>query len=109
MKADAEALGLLEQRSRLLPRHLALEPGVDVALVLEEPAREEGGERQLGIDDKVAAHSLRLPHQRDQPRHDLGSGLAARDRPKLRRAHGDDPTHFFPPRTSSALRPTSFR
>src|SRR3712207_7593796 len=50
---DAVLLGALEQRARRGVRHLALEPEVGLGAVLVAPAREEGGERELRIDDEV--------------------------------------------------------
>ena len=46
--------------SRLGPGHLALEEGVDLPLILHPPAREEGGERELGKDHEIAAARMRL-------------------------------------------------
>ena len=54
-KADAEALRFVEERLRRGRRHLAFEERVDVGLVLEVPAGEEGRERELGIDDQLRA------------------------------------------------------
>ena len=61
----------VEQRLRRRVGHLALEPGVDLVLVLHAPAREEGRQRELGIDDEGAAGLPRLLEQREHPRHEL--------------------------------------
>ena len=68
----------------------ALEECVDLVLPLEVPARKEGRERELGIDDEVAAVRAGLPQEREQPRHDLPARLGAGDRAELRGADGDD-------------------
>ena len=71
---DAVVPRLGEQRLGRPVRHLALEPLVDLGLVLHVPAREEGGERQLREDDEAAALRPRLLQQRQ---HALHHGLAA--------------------------------
>ena len=86
-------LRLVEQRRRLVRGHLALEEAVDLLLVLHPPAREEGGQRQLGKDDEVAAVAVRLPQQIEQAPHDGGAAVRALDRPELRGADGDDAAH----------------
>src|SRR5439155_4386687 len=55
VKSDADLASEIEQRLRFRPRHLALEEAVDLRLILEIPARKERGQRELGIDDQVAA------------------------------------------------------
>ena len=64
----------LEQRPGRRVRHLALEPGVDLGLILHVPARKERRQRQLRIDDEVGAVRLGLVHQRE---HALDHGLPA--------------------------------
>ena len=59
----------LEQRPRGGVGHLLLEPEIGLGAVLVIPAREEGGERQLGIDDEVGALGLGLVHQVEHARH----------------------------------------
>src|SRR5215831_14506823 len=54
IKADAEPLRRVEERHRLRAGHLPLKKAVDLLLVRHPPAREEGGERQLGEDHEVA-------------------------------------------------------
>src|SRR5580658_8008616 len=44
----------LKQWARRRVRHFALEPGVYLALVRHVPARKEGGEGKLRIDDEIA-------------------------------------------------------
>ena len=48
---------LLEERLRRRPRHLRLVEGIELGLVLQRPAGEEGRERQLGKGDEVAAEA----------------------------------------------------
>ena len=87
---DLVLRGAFEQRLGRRVRHLALEPGVDLGLILHVPARKERGERELGIDDQVGALRLGLIHQRD---HALDDGLAAfgfLDRPQLGGGNIDD-------------------
>ena len=97
IEADAELLRLVEQRLRLGPGHLALVVAVELGLVLDQPAREEGGERELGEDDELGAPALGLAHQRDQPPHRILAGLGLGDRPHLGRRSVDDPGHLFSP------------
>ena len=63
-----------KQRHRRRIRHLALEPGVDLGLILHVPAREKRRQRQFGIDDQIGPARLGLVHQRNHARND---GLAA--------------------------------
>src|SRR3954447_8506110 len=102
---------LVEQRRGLVRGHLALEEGVDLVLVLHPPAQEEGGERQLGKDDEVAAVLARLAQEVEHAGNDRGAAVGALDRPELRGADGDDAAHATSAIraervTSSALRPT---
>src|SRR3984893_8004715 len=87
------ALGFLEQRKRVARRHLVFEEAVDLLLVLHPPAREERGQRQLGIDDEVAFHCVRLTHQLEQPAHNHFTIVISRVRTKLRGSHGQYPAH----------------
>ena len=87
------ALGFLEQRKRAARRHLVFEEAVDLLLVLHPPAREERGQRQLGIDDEVAFHCVRLTHQLEQPAHNHFTIVISRVRTKLRGSHGQYPAH----------------
>jgi hypothetical protein len=66
--------GALKQRPGRGIRHLTLEPGIDLGLILHVPAREERGERELRIDDQIGAFRLRFIHQRD---HALDDGFTA--------------------------------
>ncbi len=67
IEGDAEVRRRLEQRPGLRARHLALEEGVDLGLVLHPVAREEGGQRQLGKDHELGAARVRLAHHGDEP------------------------------------------
>jgi hypothetical protein len=66
--------GSLKQQPCRRIRHLALEPGVDLCLILRVPARKERGECELRIDDQISAPRLGFIHQRD---HALDDGFAA--------------------------------
>ena len=66
--------GSLEQRPCRRIRHLALEPGIDLGLILHVPARKKGGECELRIDDQISTLRLGFIHQRD---HALDDGVAA--------------------------------
>src|SRR5262245_32266678 len=57
-KAEPESARLVEERSRLRPRHLALEEAVDLGLILHVPAREERRQGQLGEHDEITASGL---------------------------------------------------
>jgi hypothetical protein len=74
---DGEPPRLVEERARLRPRHLALEEGVDLRLILHPPAREERGERQLGEHDQLAAARVRLREEGEETLDDVGAGFAA--------------------------------
>ena len=66
MEPDPEPPRLVEQRLRRGAGHLALEPGIDLVLRVVEPARKERGEREFGIDDKLAPAVRCLAHQVDE-------------------------------------------
>ena len=66
IETDAELLRFVEQRLRFRARHFLLVIAVELGLVLDQPAREEGGERELGEHDELGAPALRLAHQGDQ-------------------------------------------
>src|SRR5262249_34899759 len=93
MKSDLEPLGLLEQRPRLGAGHLAFVEGIDLRLVAQHPTRKERRQRQLGVDDQIATHAVRLAHQLDQPAYHLGTAFVAGDRPQLRAADRDVTRH----------------
>jgi len=67
-------------------RHLLLEEGIDLGLVLHPPARKERRQRQFRKHDHVAAMSLSRSQQCDEPRHHVRARVSARDGPELRRA-----------------------
>jgi len=73
----------VEQRLHRRIRHVALEPGVDFGLALNIPAREEGRQRQLWIDDQIGAPALRFVHQRQHPPDDDVAPLGTLDRAHL--------------------------
>ena len=61
IEADAELLRFLEEHGGLRPGHLALVPAVELRLVVDHPAREETGQRELGEDDQLGAARPSLP------------------------------------------------
>ena len=89
-EADAQPLRLVEQRRRLVARHLALEEAVDLVLVGHPPAREEGGERQLGEHDQVALVLGGLAQQLEHALDDGRAAVCALDGSELGRTDGDD-------------------
>ena len=91
IEADAELLGLVEQRLRLAARHLALVIGVELGLVLDQPVREEGGERELGEDDESAPLPLASRISAISRAHGILAGLRLGDRPHLGGCGLDDP------------------
>ncbi len=95
--ADAEALRLVEQRRRLVARHLALEEAVDLLLVRHPPARKEGGERQLGENHQVAFVLAGLAQQVEHALDDGRPAVRALDGPELGRADGDHSSHGLYP------------
>src|SRR5438128_6577314 len=73
--AQAQAFRLLEEGKSLRPRHLALEEGVDLRLILHPPAWEEGGEGELGKHHEVAAVGLGPLEKLDEPLDDLRTAV----------------------------------
>jgi hypothetical protein len=94
VEADLQLLRFREQRPRLGAGHLAFVEGIDLGLVGERPARKERRQGELGIDDQIAPHPVRLAHQLDQAAHDPGSVLMTGDRPELRTADRDETRHL---------------
>ena len=93
IEADAELLGLLEQRRRFRPRHLGLVIAVELGFVFDHPAREEGGEGKLGKDDQFGPPALGFAHHGHQPAHRLLARLRFGDRSHLRRCGFNDTRH----------------
>ena len=91
--AQAEPLGLVEQRCRFVVRHLALEEGIDLGLVGHPPAREERGQGELGEHHQLAAHAARFAEMRDHALDHVAPRVAALDRAHLRRADCQKPGH----------------
>ena len=56
---------------------------VELGDVVDEPAREERRQRQLGEHDEVAAPLGGLAQQREQPLDDVLAGVGPLDRPEL--------------------------
>ena len=103
-EAHREALGLREQRRRLVGRHLLLEEGIDLGLVLHPPARKERGERELGKHHELASHALRLAQMGDQPLHHVAAAMAALDGTHLRRPDSQKTRHRHLSATSIATK-----
>ena len=99
---DAVLARAVEQRLGCRVRHLALEPAVHLGLVLHVPARKEGGERKLGIDDQGAALRLRRIQQGEHPLHHLLPGVGLLDRAHLGGTQ-DDFAHRVPFHSASCL------
>jgi hypothetical protein len=95
IEPDAELGRGLEQRPGRPAGHLGLEEGVDLGLRAEEPAREEGRERQLREDDEIGAAALGLAQERDEPRHRPLPALAAGDRAELGGGDGEVAGHAW--------------
>ena len=93
IESHTEARRLLEQRARVGAGHLALEESVDLRLILQPPARKEGGERKLGEDNEPRATSMRLAQQRDQAADDCAARFVTRDRAGLRAGDGQGAGH----------------
>ena len=92
-ETHAEPLGLVEQRRRLVRRHLLLEEGIDLRLVGHPPARKERRERELGEHHQLAAHALGLAQMGDQPLDHIAARVAALDGTHLRGADGQKTRH----------------
>ncbi len=95
-ETHAERPGPIKQRLRCRIRHVRLEPVVGFGPVLVVPARKEGRERKLGIDDEVCAFGL--VHQ---GYHALDHGLACvrlLDRTELGAGDIQDAGHAEAPR-----------
>ena len=88
VEADAEPPGGVEERARLRPRHRGFEVPVRSGRVLEEVAREEGGEGEFGKHHQLAAASSRPLKERQQPLDHLASRFRGLDAADLR---GGDP------------------
>ena len=101
-----------EQRPRRRVGHLALEPGIDLRLVGHVPAREERGERKLGVDDEVAVLRLGLVEQIDHPPDHGLPAVGLLDRAALGGRHAQDAAQGFLPlawTVCHAMRPSMTR
>jgi hypothetical protein len=63
---------------------------IGFADVLDEPAREERRQRQLGVHDQLDAVSRRLVQQGEHPLDDVLASVVALHRPELRCGHGEN-------------------
>jgi len=93
VEAEAEPSRLCEERQRFRARHFTLVEAIHLFLIGQNPAREEGRQGELGIDDDVSAHVTSLAHQLDQAAHHFGPRFAAGYRTKLRRRNGEETRH----------------
>ena len=100
---DTETPRLVEERLGRDRGHLALIEVVVPSRVLGPPAREEGGERQLGKDDETASPLRGLAEQGNQTIDHLRPRLATRDRTELSRADMDLPRHQSSPSARSII------
>ncbi len=84
VEADAELLGLVEQRLGFFRGDaLFKEPRVDLGLVLHPPARKEGGEREFGKHHEPGAHRMAFAQQLHQPLGGIGAAVGTVERPEL--------------------------
>ena len=89
---DLTLRGSREQRHRRRVRHVVLEPGVDLGLILHVPTRKKGGERQLRINDQICSARLGLVHQSEHAADDSFATVGPLDRTHLSGGDIDD-TH----------------
>ena len=73
IEADAQFRRQLEQRAHGRIRHFGLVEGIEFGFLLQVPAREEAGERELGEDHDLRAPGMGLAHHL---RHAGDAGLA---------------------------------
>ena len=88
VEPDTEPPGGVEEGPGLRPGHRGLEVRVRGRRVLEEVAREERGEGELGEDHQPAAGARRPLHEGEQPSDDFASRLVRLDAADL---GGGDP------------------
>ena len=82
-EADLEAGGGIIEALRFRPRHRLFEEGIDLGLVVDAPARKEGGQRHLGKHRDLGAGGRGLLQQVDEAVDRLGTRSAALDRSGL--------------------------
>src|ERR1700716_1262700 len=87
-KSYLEAARGIVQRLCLRSRHLRFIERVDLALILERPAREERGQRQLREDGEFGAGMGGSLEEMHQPAHGLGARGAALDGAGLANGQG---------------------
>ena len=102
----AELSRPVEERLCVRPGHGALEPMIGLGAILMVPAREEGGQRQLRIDDEGRALRLGLFHQRNHAVDDLLAAVGPLDRTQLSCGDCDDSWHGVPDHIKSEGRQT---
>src|SRR5262249_14413786 len=93
----------VEQRTSRRIRHFALEPGVDVRLIGHVPAREEGGERKLRVNDEITFFSLGTIEQVEHTPHHRLPAVSLLNWAHLGAANAQHSTHLdlpqFTPRS----------
>src|SRR5947209_7502434 len=94
-EGDAVFRSLVEERSRRGIRHFALEPGIDLTLIRHVPAREEGGQRQLGIDYERALLRSGAFEQTEHAAHYSFAVLGSLDGAHLSGANTDHTGHSY--------------
>ena len=77
-------LGFVEKRLGGRSRHLRLEPGIDLGLILGVPAWEEGRQCQFREHDQLALAGRRFPEEGQQPFDDVLPAFFPSNRPELR-------------------------
>src|SRR2546426_5707767 len=84
IKPNSQLLRLGKQGLRLRGGYRRFEIlAVHLRLVLHPPAREEGGEGELGEDHELRSHAVRFFQQRNQPFHCRASAIRSVERPQL--------------------------
>src|SRR6185312_6247657 len=95
VETDPQLLSEVENRLRNGSRHLAFEIGIDLVLVLGEPAREKSGKGHFGKHHETTTARMRFAQQLKHPLDDGLSRIAFLYRPKLGGACDDDSPHYW--------------
>ena len=94
VKANAQIACQLEQRHGVAAGHFALVVAVQLGLIFDVPAREKGGQRQLGIDNNIRAQALGLAHHFTQTLDHAGTRIGFLHGPQLAQGNIDNTAHF---------------
>lgn len=92
-EADAQPLRFVEQQLRGGTGHGALVVVVGLTDVVDEPAREERRERELGIHHQLGSHRMRLVQHRDEAGHHLLTSVLLLHGPHLGGSDGEVARH----------------